>query len=91
MQGVATKEDWIMVLMGGRETTYAQDEAILQVGDRSEMIYQLSSGKCRINIGTKTVGSLTMDNVCRSTHESKSAKLLRVTTTQTLTGSWIRL
>jgi hypothetical protein len=55
--------------MGGREVLYSPGATILNTGSRTEMIYQLSAGRCRIEVQSarnevKTVGNLKIDDVC---------------------------
>jgi len=68
VEGVATKDDWLVLLMGGREHKYNKGDVVLAKGQQREAIFQISSGSCRIEVdgpdGSKTVvGKMNMDEV----------------------------
>ena len=68
VEGVATKEDWLLLLMGGRELKYGAGDIVLTKGQQREAIFQISSGSCRIEVETpdgnrSAVGKMSMDEV----------------------------
>jgi len=43
-----SKEDWKLILLGGRELQFQPGETVLREGDVFQRIYQVSSGKCSV-------------------------------------------
>ena len=71
VEGVATKDDWLVLLMGGRERKFNKGDVVLAKGQKREGIFQISSGSCRIEVDApdgskKVVGKMNMDEVCQT-------------------------
>eukprot|EP01125_Pyxidicula_operculata_P015504 TRINITY_DN5265_c0_g1_i2.p1 TRINITY_DN5265_c0_g1~~TRINITY_DN5265_c0_g1_i2.p1 ORF type:complete len:1520 (+),score=363.72 TRINITY_DN5265_c0_g1_i2:326-4885(+) len=44
------KEDWRLILKGGRTVQYSKGEVILSKGEKTRQIFQLAKGKCRFDV-----------------------------------------
>ena len=57
-----TNEDWELLLQGAKVATFTKDVTIVADGESFQRIYQIASGRCRIEKGGKLLGHMEVED-----------------------------